>query len=70
MINKKETVNETREILLKEVKKIFANQAHVKFANTNLAEVFENSINNTINKTAHDINYDIINYGEFTGWRK
>jgi len=64
MIKNKKIVNEVRAILLKEMDKVFKNQ------DSNLLVVFKNSIKGTINKTAHDINHDIINYGEFKGWRK
>ena len=64
MIKNKKIVNEVRAVLLKELEKQFKDQ------DSNLLVVFKNSIKGAINKTAHDINYDIINYGEFKGWRK
>ncbi len=64
MIKNKKKVNEMRNLLLSKVNEMFKGQEH------DLLDVFKNSINGTINKTAHDINFDIINYGEFKGWRK
>tara|TARA_R100000988_G_scaffold77457_1_gene41480 strand:+ start:324 stop:548 length:225 start_codon:yes stop_codon:yes gene_type:complete len=64
MINNKEKVNVIRNLLLSKVKEMFKGQDH------DLLDVFKNSINGTINKTAHDINMDIIEYGEFKGWSK
>ena len=64
MIRNKKIVNEVRAILLKEIDKVFKNQ------DSNLLRFFKTSIKGSINKTAHDINMDIIEYGEFKGWRK
>jgi hypothetical protein len=62
MINNKDLVNETKNVLLKEIDTMF------KDCDANLMEIFKIAIDNAINKTAHDVNYDIINKGEFVGF--
>ena len=68
MINAKELKshleNNMRTILLKELEEQF------KHNSSSLEMLFKQSIENAINKTAYDVNYDIINKGAFTGWRK
>ena len=61
MIDNKDLVNETRDVLLKEVNTMF------KGCDAKLMEVFKIAIENSINHTAHEINYDIINKGAFVG---
>jgi len=53
-------VNNIKNILLKEVDKQFEHSL------SSLEAVFKNSIKNAINKTASDINFDIIHKGAFT----
>ena len=62
MIDNKDLVNETRDVLLKEVNTMF------KDCDAKLMTVFKIAIENAINKTAHDVNYDIINKGIFVGF--
>ena len=62
MISDKNLVNETRKVLLKEVNTMF------KGCDAKLLEVFKIAIENSINHTAHEINYDIINKGAFLGF--
>ena len=62
MINNKNLVNETRDVLLKEVNTMF------KDCDAKLMIVFKIAIENAINKTTHDVNYDIINKGAFVGF--
>ena len=59
MIDNKDLVNETRDVLLKEVNTMF------KGCDAKLIEVFKIAIENAVNKTAHDVNHDIINKGIF-----
>jgi len=61
-IKNKTLVNNMRNILLKELEEQF------KENNSNLEMVFKQSIENAINKTANDVNYDIINKGAFVGF--
>ena len=61
-IKNKTLVNNMRNILLKELEEQF------KDNKSNLEMVFKQSIENAINHTAHEINYDIINKGAFLGF--
>ena len=63
-IKNKTLVNNMRTILLKELEEQF------KHNSSSLEMLFKQSMENAINKTAYDVNYDIINKGAFTGWRK
>lgn len=63
-IKNKTLVNNMKNILLKELDEQF------KHNKSDLELLFKNSIKGAINKTAHDINFDIINLGAFKGWRK
>ena len=63
-ITNKTLVNNMRDYLLKELEEQF------KDSLSNLEIIFKASIENAINKTAYDVNYDIINKGAFTGNEK
>ena len=62
MINNKDKVNTTRRVLLEQVDNMFDG------IDGNIADVFKIAIDNAINKTAHDVNYEIINKGAFIGF--
>ena len=62
MINKMKPVITTKRVLLEQVDNMFDG------IDGDIADVFKIAINNAINKTAHDINYDIINKGAFVGF--
>jgi hypothetical protein len=61
-IKNKTLVNNMKNILLKELEEQF------KHNNSSLEMLFKQSIKNAINKTAHDVNFDIINKGAFVGY--
>ena len=63
MINNKKEVDTTKKVLLEQVDNMFDGM------DGNIADVFKIAIDNAINKTAHDVNFDIINYGAFVGFR-
>ncbi len=62
MINNKKEVNTTKKVLLEQVDNMFDG------IDGNIADVFKIAIDNAINHTAHEINYDIINKGAFVGF--
>ena len=62
MINNKKEVNTTKKVLLEQVDNMFDG------IDGNIADVFKIAIDNAINHTAHEINYDIINKGAFLGF--
>ena len=62
MIDNKKEVNATRKVLLEQVDNMFDG------IDGNIADVFKIAIDNAINHTAHEINYDIINKGAFVGF--
>jgi len=65
MINNKKEVNATRKVLLEQVDNMFDGIALI---DRDLTDVFKIAIDNAINHTAHEINYDIINKGAFLGF--
>ena len=62
MINNKKEVDTTKKVLLEQVDNMFDG------IDGNIADVFKIAIDNAINHTAHEINYDIINKGAFLGF--
>tara|TARA_B100000900_G_C20214024_1_gene567042 strand:- start:260 stop:457 length:198 start_codon:yes stop_codon:yes gene_type:complete len=62
MINKVKPVHTTKRVLLEKVDNMFDG------IDGEIANVFKTAIDNAINKTAHDINFDIINKGQFDGF--
>ena len=61
-IKNKTLVNNMKNILLKELEEQF------KHNNSSLEMLFKQSMKNAINKTAHDVNFDIINKGAFVAY--
>ena len=62
MIDNKKEVDTTKKVLLEQVDNMFDG------IDGNIADVFKIAIDNAINHTAHEINYDIINKGAFVGF--
>ena len=62
MINKMKPVITTKRVLLEQVDNMFDG------IDGDIADVFKIAIDNAINHTAHEINYDIINKGAFVGF--
>ena len=62
MITNKDKVKTTRRVLLEQVDNMFDG------IDGDIADVFKIAIDNAINKTAYNVNYDIINKGAFVGY--
>ncbi len=62
MINNKKEVQVYKKIVTEQIDNVFDG------LDGKLKNVFQTAINNAINKTAHDINFDIINKGQFDGF--